>query len=81
VFDGGMGVIVVFRGVSGRFNISFFVEKPKGEGNTNKDGYKLYWSKASQRPEILKDNVATIETPMYVRVQYRLVAQFKGQAF
>jgi hypothetical protein len=33
----------MFRATSGRFNISIFVEKPRGEGKTHKDCYDFYW--------------------------------------
>src|SRR5262245_53354095 len=42
-----------FRGNSGRFNISLFVEKPGGAGKTHRDCYEFYWSQSSRNPMIV----------------------------
>jgi hypothetical protein len=68
-----------FRANSGRFNISLFVEKPGGAGKTHRDCYEFYWSQSSRNPMIVRDSVATSETPKYVRVQYDIATQFQGQ--
>jgi hypothetical protein len=68
-----------FRGNSGRFNISLFVEKPGGAGKTHRDCYEFYWSQSSRNPMIVRDSVATSETPKYVRVQYDIASQYQGQ--
>lgn len=70
-----------FRGTSGRFAISFFVESPQGDGTTHKDSYNYYWHRASQNALIVKDSVVTSETPNYVRVQYIMVVEIVGRAY
>ena len=67
-----------FRANSERFNISLFVEKPHGSGNSSKSCYDFYWPRASQNPMIAKDTIAMSETPKYVRVQYDIVTEFEG---
>jgi hypothetical protein len=68
-----------FRANSGRFNLSLFVEKPGGAGQTHRDCYDFYWSQARRNPMIAQDSVKSSETPSYVRVQYDIVTQFQGQ--
>lgn len=68
-----------FRATSARFNISFFVEKPQGKGQTNEDCYRFYWPKASSNPQISKESIATSHTLKYYRVQYDLIDKFQGR--
>jgi len=68
-----------FSANSGSFNLSLFVEKPRGDGTTNKDCYQYYWSRGSQNPLIAKDTVSMSETDKYVRVQYDIVAPLAGK--
>jgi hypothetical protein len=70
-----------FRANSDRFNLSFFVEEPRGKGRTNRDCYNFYWSRASQIPEISIPTIITSETPTYVRVQYISIHKSMGQTF
>jgi hypothetical protein len=69
-----------FRGNSGRFNISIFVETPQGPGKTPKACHDFYWPKASRNPLIAKDTVAASHTPEYYRVQYDIVTDLLGRA-
>lgn len=66
----------VFKANSGRFNISFFVEVPKGDGRTHRDCYAYYWPLASRNPNIDKDSIKMSESNKYVRVQYDIVHSF-----
>lgn len=68
-----------FTATSDRFNISLFVEKPHGAGDSHKDCYRFYWPQASQSPLIAKDTVEMSETSKYVRVQYDIVTKFQGK--
>ncbi len=68
-----------FKANSGRFNISFFVEKPHGTGSGNRDCYNFYWPQASRNPMIAKDSIVTSETSRYVRVQYDMFVDFQGK--
>ncbi len=68
-----------FKANSGRFNLSLFVEKPTGAGQTHQDCYEFYWSQAGRNPMIARDSVVSSETPKYVRVQYDIVTEFQGQ--
>ena len=68
-----------FRANSGRFNISFFVEKPRGPGSTHMDVQRYYWTKSSANPLIDKDSIVIKELPGWVRVQYDLVIDYAGR--
>ncbi len=68
-----------FKANSGRFNLSLFVEKPAGAGQTHRDCYEFYWSQAGRNPMIARDSVVNSETPKYVRVRYDIVTEFQGQ--
>jgi hypothetical protein len=68
-----------FRGSSGRFNISLYVEKPQSYGAMNKDCFEFYWPKASKDPSIPKNTIKISETSKYVRGQYDVVMEYKGK--
>ncbi len=68
-----------FKATSGRFNISLFVEKPRGTGSSHKDCYQFYWPRASQNPMIAKNTVLTSDRAKYVRVQYDVFTEFQGK--
>ena len=70
-----------FAANSHRFNISLFVEKPRGSGTTNRDWYEYYWSRGSTNPMIDKRSVSFSETDKYARVQYDIVTTFQGKPF
>lgn len=67
-----------FGANSGLFNISLFVEKPRGSGATHQDCYQFYWPGASRNPLIEKKSIAVKETTKYVRVEYDVVADIQG---
>jgi hypothetical protein len=79
--DSHDGSNYAFRANSGRFNMSFFVEEPRGPGNRPTDVYDFYWSQASQMPEIDILSIVTSETPQYVRVQYTATVKFPGKTY
>ena len=68
-----------FRGNSGRFNVSLFVEEPGGAGDTHQACYEFYWNQASRNPLIAKDTVSKSETPKFVSVQYDIVTEVAGK--
>ena len=68
-----------FKATSDRFNISLFVEQPQGKGDTHRDCYRFYWPQVSRNPMIAKDTAVTSDAAKYVRVQYDIVAELKGQ--
>ena len=68
-----------FSANSGRFNISFFVEKPKAAGSGNRAVYEYYWPLASQNPLIAKDTITQSESDRYVRVQYDITTSLGGK--
>jgi len=55
--DSKKGGDYAFMAGSGRFNVSLYVEKPHGSGDTHKACYEFYWPKGSQNPMIAKDTV------------------------
>jgi hypothetical protein len=64
-----------YSGNSHRFNLSFFVEKPRGKGTTHVDCRDYYWAKAKKNPMIEKKSIAFSETDRYARVQYDIVVR------
>lgn len=70
-----------FSATSHRFNISLFVEKPRGAGTTNRDCYNYYWSRASQNALIAQETVSFSETERYARIQYDIATSLQGMAF
>ncbi len=66
---------------SGRFNISLFVETPRAEGLTNEDVYLFYGPRVIQSSSIEKGTVEKTDTDRYIRLQYDIVADFKGMPF
>lgn len=68
-----------FRANSGRFNLSFFVEAPRGAGSTHADVYRYYWTRASGNPLIDKSTIVINELPAWVRVQYDLQIEYAGR--
>ncbi len=64
-----------FSGNSHLFNLSFFVEKPRGKGTTHLDCRDFYWAKARKNPRIEKKSIAFSETDKYARVQYDIVVR------
>ena len=68
-----------FKADSGRFNISLFVEQPRGTGNSHRDCYGFYWAQASRNPKIARDTVVTSDVEKFFRVQYDLAVEFRGQ--
>jgi hypothetical protein len=49
-----------FMANSGRFNLSLFVEKPGGAGQTHRDCHDFYWSQAKRNPMIAQDSVQSL---------------------
>jgi len=76
--DSKKGGDYAFMAGSGRFNVSLYVEKPHGSGDTHKACYEFYWPKGSQNPMIAKDTVTMSEGQSFVRVQYDILAPFEG---
>lgn len=68
-----------FRGNSGRFNVSLFVETPASAGKSHQDCYRFYWPQASRNPLIAVDTVKKSETSKFVSVQYDIVSEFRGK--
>jgi hypothetical protein len=68
-----------FRANSGLFNLSLFVETPKGPGTEHKDCYAYYWTLAQKIPAIAKGTMVTAQNANYVRVQYDIVEKFQGK--
>jgi hypothetical protein len=68
-----------YKANSGLFNMSLFVEKPSGDGTTNRDVYDFYWPQAKRNPMIDQKSVVMSSTPKYVRVQYDIHADMKGE--
>jgi hypothetical protein len=68
-----------FAANSDRFNMSLFVEMPKGPGETHKDVHAYYWPLASRNPMIAKETIVSSETERFVRVQYDIVTDFEGK--
>lgn len=68
-----------FLANSGRFNVSFYVEPPSGNGRTNREVYDFYWPQASRNPMIAQPTVKVSDTSKYVKVTYDIVTKFQGQ--
>jgi hypothetical protein len=73
------GANYAFKGNSGRFNLSLFVEMPEGVGKTHEDCYRFYWPKASRNPRILKESVLVSRSDKYYRAQYDIRMEFAGR--
>jgi hypothetical protein len=68
-----------FRANSGLFNLSLFVETPKGPGKGHKDCYDYYWALAKKNPAIAMDTVVAVQHADYFRVQYDTKEKFQGK--
>ncbi len=77
--DSKKGGDFAFMAGSGRFNVSLYVEKPHGGGDTHKACYEFYWPKGSRNPMIAKDTVTMSESENFVRVQYDIRAPVQGE--
>jgi hypothetical protein len=68
-----------FRANSGFFNLSLFVETPKGPGTEHKDCYAYYWPIVQRDHAIAKGTVVAAQNANYFRVQYDIVEKFQGK--
>lgn len=68
-----------FSGRAGRFNISYFVEQPKGMCVTSSDVYQYYWPRASRNPMIDASTVKVTEKKTFVKVEYFYSGEFGGK--
>jgi hypothetical protein len=67
-----------FMADSGPLIISFYVEKPRGAGDSHKACFEFYWSRSDQDPYLQKNTVSISETDTFVRVQYDSVSTVQG---
>ncbi|MFZ2642187.1 MAG: hypothetical protein WA117_14405 [Verrucomicrobiia bacterium] len=70
-----------FKGHGDRFNLSFFVERPQSASGGHKECYEFYWSHGRRNPLIDQSSVRVSSDPRYYRVEYQVVAPFKGKEF
>jgi hypothetical protein len=55
------------------FNLSVFVEAPKGADDTHEACYQHYWPLAKRNPMIDQDSVKVVKSDDYVQVAYEIV--------
>lgn len=74
---------VQFRGNSGRFNVSVFVEPPPPDAKeaTHAACRDFYWAQGSRNPAIVADSIKKTTLPNSEIVEYRSKGEFQGQAY
>jgi len=69
----------VYQANSDRFNISIFVEPPKGPGMRHKDCFNYYWPRGAKNPLIDQKSIKITESKRYVKVEYNIIANIEGK--
>ena len=70
-FDGD-DFIFQGTGLENGFNVSAFVETPRGPGATNQDVCDYYWPKAKRNPMIDPQSILISKSEKFVRVTYAM---------